>query len=94
MSESESGPDSCPVCGQGFDHKREERTSGGGATLRADATSCKTPGLAGTRVVYVHLNTQPVTRVTRVQSSPDEDEPSGGTGLFSFESPALRRLFS
>lgn len=54
MSESE-----CPVCGQEYDHKRED--SRGNEILRADATECKSQTSIGSTIpktynVYVHLN--------------------------------------
>jgi len=48
----------CPVCGQAYDHKREEvsGTTRTGPKLRDDATVCKSRMVAGgKREVFVHV---------------------------------------
>jgi len=57
MTEEDStGEGTCPICGQPYDHKREE--SSNTATLRADAAQCKTASLGRKRTVYVHLDAE------------------------------------
>lgn len=80
MSDDDAEDEACPICGQPYDHEREESVRDE-ATLRTDATACKTPPLAGTQMVYVHLDGSQV--VSRVVREPDDDEASGLGRLFT-----------
>jgi hypothetical protein len=73
MSDDPDG-ETCPVCGQPYDHKRDEKTTVGQAKLRADATACKTAKIGRTRTMYVHLNPNP--RVSKVVAKRDDDADS------------------
>ena len=58
----DSDDETCPVCGQSYDYKREERGDGPTHVLRDDATECRVIEETGvgfgrdkTYDIYVHL---------------------------------------
>lgn len=77
--------DTCPVCGDTYDHKRTEGSPAGRtASLRSDAVQCKTAGNSREpREVYVHLDGTPRAR-TR---TPVTGAINTGTGPDLFERP-------
>lgn len=80
--DTETDDETCPLCGQEYDHKREERKGARSPDPRDDAVECKTAYIGSKRTVYVHLTDKPPRISKTVATNDTTDEDTGLGGLF------------
>jgi len=75
--------ETCPICGQEYDHRREERQGARTPDPRADVVECKTEWVGMKRTVYVHLTDEPRPVSKTVATNDTSDGDTGLEALFS-----------
>lgn len=82
QDDADTDDETCPICGQEYDHKREERQAASSPDTRADAVECK-KSLGMKRTVYVHLTDKPQRVSKTVATNDTTDEDTGLGALFT-----------